>query len=69
MVRKVGPLESVLDTPRHQILSTKEIYYPRWASRDGEGASGLDKGRQEAAVTCVSAGVGFKEKKGESVLE
>lgn len=46
-----------------------EIYYSRGASRDGEGASGLDKGRQESAVAGVSAGVDFKEKKGESVLE
>lgn len=40
------------DPLRHQILSTKEIYYPRGRSRGRGAASGSGKGRQQAAVWC-----------------
>lgn len=53
------------DRPRHKVLTPKEGNYPRGQWGFGV-ASGLVKGRQQAAG--VSVGVGFQGDKGKSVL-
>ncbi|MEJ1282709.1 leptin receptor [Cricetulus griseus] len=64
MSKGVGVRASELaqNTARYQVLSTKEIQYPRRISGDQKAASGWTK-----ILTGDSAGVVFKEKRGKSV--
>jgi hypothetical protein len=54
-------LESAQNTHRHQILSTKDIYYPGGIARLVASGSGKDSNR------CFLQEWVFKEKKGKSV--
>lgn len=53
--REVQPLELVQDKPIHQILTTKEIYYP-------EGASGGWRLGEAAKATAAKASKQATEK-------
>lgn len=63
-------MESVQGTPRHQVLSTQEIYYPGGASWGVVGTASVSKaGSKEQQqiffwLFCFFAGVGFKEERG-----